>query len=103
VGFFRIETILRGNPTEIWEKCKKSSGMEKKEFFEYFSDSRMAFAIKIKDLRMIEPFDPHIIFPDFSPPQSFRYTRVSPSSLVSRKVHNQRRITDFNRNVAAEA
>ena len=74
VGIITIERILEGSPDEIWEKCSSYSGMTKEEYFCYFKDNEKAFAIKIKNVRVLaDPVDPYALFDRFIPPQSFCY------------------------------
>lgn len=48
--------------------------MAEKDFFEYFQGVKTGFAIEMKDvLKFAEPLDPHEIFNEFTPPQSFCY------------------------------
>jgi predicted transcriptional regulator len=71
-GFFIVERILNDTPEEIWEKCKKDSGVIGNEFFEYFKGSETAFAIKIGKVEQLrEPIE--IEKTSLSAPQSFCY------------------------------
>lgn len=73
-GSAGIEGIIEGNKEEIWEKCFLYSGMAEKDFFEYFQGVKTGFAIEMKDiLKFAKPIDPHEIFNEFIPPQSFCY------------------------------
>ena len=79
IGMITIKKILEGSPAEIWEKCSFYSGMTKEEYFCYFKDKEMAFAIEIKDVKVFpEPVDPYMIFEKFIPPQSFYYIKDFP-------------------------
>lgn len=74
IGSFEIEKILKDPPEMIWKLCQKYSGISKKDFFSYFTNSNMAYAIEIGDIdRFKEPIDPYHIFEHFKPPQSFYY------------------------------
>jgi len=74
VGAFKIESIIEDHPKRLWIKFKDLSGIKKEEFFKYFGSSEIGFAIKIKEIKIFEPpLDPKMMFPDFTPPQSFRY------------------------------
>lgn len=75
LGFFTYSSILEGTPVSLWEKTKKFSGISHSEYFNYFFDTELAFAIKIdKVVRFIEPLDPKKTLNPFSAPQSFMYT-----------------------------
>ena len=69
-----MERIIEDKKEEIWEKCFLYSGMAEKDFFDYFKGVRIGFAIEMKNAtRFTEPIDPHEIFNEFTPPQSFCY------------------------------
>ncbi len=75
VGIFGVESIIEDDPKELWEKFKDFSGISEEQFFEYFGDRRKGFAIKIKEVKIFEPFDPKMLVSDFSPPQSYLYIK----------------------------
>ncbi len=73
IAVFEIERILKDSPKEIWKQCQKYAGISKKDFFAYFKNSEVAFAIEIGGVDSFhEPIDPFII-ENFKPPQSFYY------------------------------
>ena len=54
------------------------SGLEEKEFFDFFENIEKGFAIEIKSMEKFEdPVDPAKLIPGFVPPQSFYYVRFS--------------------------
>lgn len=73
IGEFEIDNILSSDPNEIWELTKKYSGISEDFFYEYFADSKIAYAIKIKKTKKYRR--PLSIRDDFNvvPPQSFVY------------------------------
>ena len=74
IASFKIEKILKDSPENIWTLCQKYAGISKKDFFDYFQNSEMAFAIEIGYVNSFqEPIDPYLIIEDFTPPQSFYY------------------------------
>lgn len=74
VASFEIKQILSGSPCKIWALCGTQAGISKREFFNYFEDSDVAFAIKISNLRNFpKPINPYALFDGFRPPQSFYY------------------------------
>ncbi|MDP3103480.1 MAG: ASCH domain-containing protein [Candidatus Methanoperedens sp.] len=74
IATFEIEKILKDSPEKIWKLCQKYAGISKKDFFDYFKNSEMAFAIEIGYVNSFqEPIDPYLIIEDFTPPQSFYY------------------------------
>ena len=73
IGEFDIETVLKGSPQTLWKKTKKYSGITEEYFFEYFSERKEGFAIKVKRTRRFrEPRCLRTTY-DVSPPQSFCY------------------------------
>ncbi|MDP2845756.1 MAG: ASCH domain-containing protein [Candidatus Methanoperedens sp.] len=74
IASFKIEKILVDSPEKIWKLCQKYAGISKKDFFVYFTNSDVAFAIKIGDIDSFkEAIDPYHIIEDFKAPQSFSY------------------------------
>lgn len=55
VGFFTVEEILSDKPYNIWRLCKDEAGVTSEEFFSYFKNSKMAFAIKIGKVKKLKP------------------------------------------------
>ncbi|QAS70651.1 ASCH domain-containing protein [Oenococcus sicerae] len=47
IGEFKIENVLKGSPSEIWDTTKESAGISQKNFFNYFLEKKNAYAIKI--------------------------------------------------------
>lgn len=83
VGEFKIETIIKLSPDEIWSQTYKYSGISEDFFREYFSNHEEGYAIKIKDfLSYDEPLNPFDLFSDFVAPQSFMYLRDIESKAV---------------------
>jgi len=74
VGLFEIDQIIKGHPQEIWNMCHEHAGISGDEFFNYFGDLLVAYAIKVRNAhrfdREIDPYD-HV--DNFKPPQSFCY------------------------------
>src|SRR5690554_3762149 len=83
VGEFKIESILKQSPDEIWRQTYKYSGISEHYFREYFVNHDEGYAIKIKELLSYdEPLNPHDLFSDFVAPQSFMYLRDVDSKAV---------------------
>ena len=78
VATFEIEQILKGSPETIWKLCNKYAGISKNDFFDYFKNSDVAYAIKIGNVdSFLNPINPHHIIEDFKPPQSFYYVPLN--------------------------
>jgi type I restriction enzyme S subunit len=76
VGAFRIGDIIEDQPIALWDRLNEFSGMDKREFFDYFENNKIGFAIEIKDVKKFEdPLDPSEVIPGFIPPQSFCYVK----------------------------
>lgn len=74
VAYFEYEGFLCDTPLNIWGKCKNDSGIDKEPFLKYFGESSLAFAIKINNLKLIDPpLDPKSVFSEFTAPQSYMY------------------------------
>lgn len=77
VGFAEIEKILEGKPEDIWQKTKNKSGIEFSFFEEYYKGKEKAFALKLKNVcEFNAPIEPHAMFKDFVPPQSYAYLEM---------------------------
>ncbi|MCM1986638.1 restriction endonuclease subunit S [Methanococcoides seepicolus] len=74
VASFEIARIIADSPQKLWDKCHKYGGIPENDFFEYFKNSDVAYAIEITNLETFsEPFDPYKLKKDFRPPQSYCY------------------------------
>ena len=74
VGEFDIGNIIEDTPIRLWTELQEVSGINEKEFFDYFRDINKGFAIGIEKLNIFdEPIEPNELISDFSPPQSFCY------------------------------
>lgn len=81
VGEFDIGNIIEDSPIRLWTELQEVSGINEKEFFDYFRDINKGFAIGIEKLNIFdEPIEPNELISDFSPPQSFCY--VNPRLLT---------------------
>jgi type I restriction enzyme S subunit len=74
VGKFRIRSVIKGSPEEIWETCGDEGGIEKESFFSYFEDRPIGYGFEIDEVERFDPpIDPKEINNNFKPPQSFAY------------------------------
>jgi len=77
IAVFEIERILRDSPEAIWGICHEFAGISREDFFAYFENSSVAYAIEIGDVESFaEPIDPYYVIEDFAPPQSFYYLEM---------------------------
>ncbi len=76
IGKFKIGKIIEDSPEELWRQLKDYSGLSKEDFFQYFKEKQIGFAIEIVDFVLFdEPIDPKKLDPDFVPPQSYLYIK----------------------------
>lgn len=47
VGEAKVERIIEGNPSEVWEQTKKKSGIDESFYFDYYKDKAKAVAYKL--------------------------------------------------------
>jgi type I restriction enzyme S subunit len=76
VARIAIGEIIEDSPERLWRRCKKHSGVTKEEFFSYYAEKDVAFAIPIKKVEPLEtPIDPYAKIANFTPPQSYYYLK----------------------------
>jgi predicted transcriptional regulator len=81
-GVFDASVIHQDSPYRIWNMFGPYSGISEGDFFQYFKDCEIAYAIEIRNLVIFEePHDPSNYFLDFTPPQSYRYFNFHQSLL----------------------
>lgn len=74
VGSFLIGDIIEDYPSRLWERFHMFSGLNGKEFFNYFNVNNKGYAIQIETVEEFDiPVDPWEMKSDFTPPQSFYY------------------------------
>ncbi|SEJ95963.1 Predicted transcriptional regulator, contains an HTH and PUA-like domains [Propionispira arboris] len=74
VGFFLYAKSIKDTPNNVWEQTKKFAGISKDDYFHYFIDKKIAYALIIERFYEFEiPLDPKQLFDDFSAPQSYKY------------------------------
>ncbi len=79
VGSFKIRTVLKRTPMEIWNSFKHDIGILEEEFFQYFRRREWAFAIKVsnpkKFKKQISLQELRELDELWRPPQSFCYIK----------------------------
>ena len=74
IAIVNIGYILSDSPQKLWELCKEDAGISEVDFFKYFKNSDVGYAIKIINVQEFSPpIDPYDIIENFRPPQSFYY------------------------------
>ena len=73
IGEFKIDGILCDGINNLWLRTQKYAGINKKYFFDYFSNKQQGYAIAIKETRIYRK--PLALKENFNmlPPQSFSY------------------------------
>jgi predicted transcriptional regulator len=75
IGEFEIDSIINDSLAGLWQKTKLFAGIDEEYFYQYFSDRKIGFAIKIKETKKYQT--PLCLRKDFNllPPQSFLYMK----------------------------
>jgi predicted transcriptional regulator len=74
IGSFTTNSIIKDTPKNLWEIYKEFSGLDQSEFFNYFKNKKVGYAIEISELvDFNSPIDPREIIPGFTAPLSFCY------------------------------
>lgn len=82
---FKIGGIEKASPEVLWERFGHVAGISEEEFFRYYRNTAVGYAIKIEDLQNLnEPIDPYAAYPSFTPPQSFQYIMSMESAIKER-------------------
>ncbi|MFA4877024.1 MAG: ASCH domain-containing protein [Methanoregula sp.] len=82
VGYFKLDDVIIDHPKNLWNNFSNHSGLEKTEFFEYFQEREIGYALHIKSFKKFpKPIDPKDIFQNFIPPQSFCYIHSTKRNL----------------------
>jgi predicted transcriptional regulator len=77
VGTARVENIVSYTPSEMWRLNSKILGINRKEYFEYYSKSDKAIGIVLSDVEKLS-FSICLSLiksqmPKFTPPQTYKY------------------------------
>ncbi len=74
VGEFSVGKIHKSSPSELWDKTKKYSGVNKSFYDSYFEDRENGYAIEISDvIKYDTPMTLSALGENIFAPQSFRY------------------------------
>ena len=74
IAIVDIGYILSDSPQKLWDECHEEAGISESDFFKYFKNSDVGYAIKISNVQEFSPsIDPYDIIENFRPPQSFYY------------------------------
>lgn len=77
IGTCKIKEIISNKPAKLWSDYSAKMGIDRKRYFEYYTDKSIAIGIVLKDIRKIKEEIPlsklRLKFKNFHPPQTFRY------------------------------
>jgi len=83
VGYFRMDFVHKGSPRSLWSRYSRYAGIGKAKYFSYFSQAKRAFAIQIESAkRFATDVDPRSLWPDFFPPQNFKYVEKGEADVL---------------------
>ena len=89
IAIVDIDGILSDSPQKLWEQYHEDAGISEIEFFDYFKNSDIGYAIKISNVQEFPtPIDPYID-ENFRPPQSFYYLPMSFLQTYSNYTNNK--------------
>jgi len=75
IGELKIECVIKDSPENIWNLYKDYLGISEKDYFEYYKNYNIAYAIKIKSYKK---YDEEKKLSDYrveKAPQSFYYIK----------------------------
>ena len=75
IGEFESDGILYDTPENIWQITQEFAGITQDYFDKYFYNRKIAYAIKIGNIKQYE-LEPKDIIKQFKAPQSFMYWDV---------------------------
>jgi predicted transcriptional regulator len=78
IGAFEVSQVEAAPPAELWRKYRQVGGIERDEFFAYFSGRTSGIALHVGVvLPLKNPLRLDQLAPDLVPPQSFVYLKSS--------------------------
>ncbi|MHA1519938.1 MAG: hypothetical protein ACTSRK_07115 [Promethearchaeota archaeon] len=95
-GYFQVSRIIKDTIDNLWKRFGDVGGIEEKDFFHYYKDKKIGYALKIEKVRKFhEPIDPSVFFKNFSPPQTFKYLTTQEIDLLYPLFPQIKKITDY--------
>lgn len=93
-GFSLVDGVVLGTPRQVWGSVKAEAGLSWSEYSCYFTGVNTAYAIQLKHVRSLpRPIGLEAIrkvWPEFAPPQVYRYVNPSDPLLL---INNSLRLT----------
>lgn len=85
VGEFQIDSILSDSPDKMWDKTQEFAGISRENYNKYFEGRKLAYAMSIGHVtEYLNPVDPKLVMPSFTPPQSFMYYPIECSGQLTK-------------------
>jgi predicted transcriptional regulator len=87
VGWTTVKMIVRAHPDTIWEHYKKSTGLKRKAFYDYFDGASDAFAVVLGSTRRVKPITIQVLrskLPNFYVPQVVRILKGNEVTALGR-------------------
>lgn len=77
-GVYRIENIIKEEPSVLWDNFGEKTGITRKEFNEYYKENKRAFGIELQEVKNLFKHSIKLdslknLIPGFMPPQTYSY------------------------------
>lgn len=92
VAIVKIDRVIRGNKTKLWELARSSGGgISRKALFTYMKGVQEGVALQFSEMiKITEGMNPSSVFgSDFRPPQCFRYLRQNELTELTRQLRGK--------------
>lgn len=84
VAFIEIDSVIKGNPKEVWDKTKNYAGISQDFFMHYFANCQDSYAIKFKTVhKLLYPKLLADLNTGICAPQCYAYINESINKLYS--------------------
>ncbi len=102
VGEIIIDKIISSTPKLLWKSYKNNLGISEKEYFKYYKNSKVAYAIKIKK---VIKYKKELELKDFGiekAPQSYQYINWKEQTMETNKIIKNEEINIIKRAVVEQ-
>jgi predicted transcriptional regulator len=86
VGYIQVARIIESSPASLWKKVRDHAGITRQQYNEYYLGAPKAYGIVLNAVkRLPEPLELsrlRQVWPDFHPPQCYRYLEVFETRLI---------------------
>lgn len=77
IGACVVESVIKDTPLKLWKEYSQLLGIDRKRYFEYYEGSELAVGIRLTSIQKFNHEIPLASiknhFPEFTPPQTFKY------------------------------